>query len=172
VVSADVLLPMRCELLRPARVMRRQPSCQCAVRTHQDFLGRSTARLSWACDRPSADEALLAVLLLIALLPGVAATAGAAPRTVTVAVHDVAPFVITHDNVRTDAATADAGFDVHAVAAAGGPVAGLYGVYRQVDAEVQHIAGCSGLAKFSFGDPRLPLGQHWGWFPVVLARGQ
>ena len=44
------------------------------------------------------------VALLIALvggLPGIAAPAKAAPRTVKVALHDIEPFVMTHDNVKT-----------------------------------------------------------------------
>lgn len=44
------------------------------------------------------------VALLIALvggLPGIAAPAKAAPRTVRVATHDLEPFVMSHDNVKT-----------------------------------------------------------------------
>lgn len=49
-------------------------------------------------------RALAAVLLLAGLiggLPGIAAPARAAPRVVTVAIHDIEPFVISHDNIRT-----------------------------------------------------------------------
>lgn len=49
-------------------------------------------------------RALSAVVLLAGLLagwPGIAAPAGAAARTVTVATHDIEPFVIAHENVKT-----------------------------------------------------------------------
>ena len=49
-------------------------------------------------------RALTAVVLLVGLLagwPGIAAPAGAASRVVSVATHDIEPFVISHDNVKT-----------------------------------------------------------------------
>ena len=47
---------------------------------------------------------LVVVLLIVGLTggaPAFAAPGGTAPRTVTVATHDIEPFVISHDNVRT-----------------------------------------------------------------------
>ncbi|MCB0947211.1 MAG: ABC transporter substrate-binding protein, partial [Mycobacterium sp.] len=49
-------------------------------------------------------HALAIVALLIALvggLPGIAAPAKAAPRTVRVATHDIEPFVMSHDNLKS-----------------------------------------------------------------------
>ena len=49
-------------------------------------------------------RALTIVALLIALvggLPGIAAPAKAAPRTVRVATHDIEPFVMSHDNLKS-----------------------------------------------------------------------
>ena len=49
-------------------------------------------------------RALTIVALLIALvggLPGIAAPAKAAPRTVRVATHDIEPFEMSHDNLKS-----------------------------------------------------------------------